>query len=443
MPAPSRPFVRRAVAALASAALASACFAGSVAAPSNEPYLASGAFRRATLVASLVNPDNGYSRRRLAAYETGQAGDWAALPEWNPRVDVVRATDLDAPGGVDGAAALGPDARALAISDEARRGEEAALRALGEDAFFRYPMQIDASAQIATASREAFASYGFWTDDARGAAALVRVELPARAPALAFTCATCHASSRAPEGGLIVGLGNERLELGRLFGDAAVRRGQSPEAAAPWRAWGPGRVDVTTLRGAEPVKIADLRPVRWLTHLQADASVAQKDRATLAVRIETLIITTHGAQVRPPREVSLGLAAFVWSLADALPAAPPRDGAEARGAAVFEATCARCHAPPALSGPPVPLDVVGTDPAIGLSTDRGTGSYRVPSLHGVASRRALLHDASLPSLDAMFDPARVRPDFESERGGPVRGHLFGLALGDADRAALRAYLATL
>jgi hypothetical protein len=89
----------------------------------------------------------------------------------------------------------------------------------------------------------------------------------------------------------------------------------------------------------------------------------------------------------------------------------------------------------------VALDVVGTDPAIGLSADRGTGTYRVPSLRGVGSRPLLLHDASVPSLDVMFDPARTSDGYaKSTRGGAVKGHVFGLALDDAQRADLLAYL---
>ena len=66
--------------------------------------------RREALVASLVNPSNGYSALRLAHYATGGDGDWDRLPEWNP-----------------------PDA-ALDIT--------ANPLVLGEAAFFRYPAQL-------------------------------------------------------------------------------------------------------------------------------------------------------------------------------------------------------------------------------------------------------------------------------------------------------------
>jgi hypothetical protein len=71
--------------------------------------------------------------------------------------------------------------------------------------------------------------------------------------------------------------------------------------------------------------------------------------------------------------------------------------------------------------------------------------YRVPSLHGVGSRGPLLHDATLPSLDAMFDPARTTPGFTARLHGTgaVPGHPFGLDMSDADRSALVAYLQAL
>jgi hypothetical protein len=393
------------------AGLAAAC--SGVSARAEPRYLGDAAFRRATLESSLVNPDNGYSRLRLAHYESGGDGDWGRLSEWNPRAEPVAAADLDGPDGVVAGAAFGAAARALDLDAST---DEASLVALGQEAFFRYPLQIEIIAETAAASRAAFTRYGFWSDHEHGAGGLVRVEVAGGARVLAFTCATCHAASRG--GGLVVGAPNDALDLGRLAFDAGG--GADPARLA----WGPGRVDVTTADGREPVRIADLRPVRWVDALHADATVARGDRASLAIRIETLAITALHGEARPPRIVALALAAYVESLADALPqaAAPPP---------AFTEACAGCHAPPSLAGAAVALDVVGTDPTIGLSADRGTGRYRVPSLHGVATRGTLLHDASVPDLEALLDPARAG------------GHRFGLSLPGADRAALRAFLGAL
>jgi hypothetical protein len=82
---------------------------------------------------------------------------------------------------------------------------------------------------------------------------------------------------------------------------------------------------------------------------------------------------------------------------------------------------------------------------LGESAVRGTGTYRVPSLHGVGTRGPLLHDGTVPDLDAMFDPARLTPAFTGKLhgSGAIQGHPFGLDLSDADRAALVAYLKAL
>jgi mono/diheme cytochrome c family protein len=336
-----------------------------IAACSTEPagdtgYLDDSGFRRQALVASLVEPNNAYSQLRLARY--GVDGGWDALPEWNPSVAIA-----DEP------------AQPLVLLGD--------LQELGEQAFSRYPVQLWARAPV-----------GLWSDTERGDG-LVRVEL-ATGTFTAATCATCHATVR--DGVFVAGLANASLDLG----------------------WGPGRLDVSTNDGHEPVRIPDLRPVRWLTYLHADATVRQPDIVALAIRIETLIITSHSEVVRPPRVVALALATYLWSLApdDPLPSPPTQ----------FVETCGGCHAGDGLTGAPVPLDVVGTDPVVGMSSDRGTGMYRVPSLRGVRDRALLFHDGSIDSLDALLDPARTTP-----------GHRFGMQLSTDDRATIIAYLRTL
>jgi len=107
-----------------------------------------------------------------------------------------------------------------------------------------------------------------------------------------------------------------------------------------YRAWGPGRVDVTTGDGSVPERMADLRPIRWASHLHYDATVRQQDVVTLAIRIETLIITSKKQALRPPRIIALALAVYLRSLSDSL---PPLPSAQASGAKVFDENCAECH----------------------------------------------------------------------------------------------------
>jgi mono/diheme cytochrome c family protein len=296
--------------------------------------------------------------------------------------------------------------------------------------------------RVALGSRAAAARAGLWIDRAEGVGGLVRARMPDGSVALALTCASCH-TAPGPDGRLLAGLPNAALDVGRTVLEAqGIPAAWSRDAHA---AWGPGRVDVTTDAGNEPARIPDLRPVRWLTHLHQDATLRGSDAVTLAIRIETLVITANNQTIRPPRLIALALAEYVRSLADDLPAPEAAAAASPRGAELFAQSCAGCHAPPGFTGPPVRLAAVGTDPTLGLSRDRGTGTYRVPSLRGVGTRGPLLHDATVPSLAALLDPARPTPAFAQRLhgAGPVRGHLYGLSLPDPDRRDLIAYLSNL
>ena len=401
-------------------------------------YLGDPAYARAELTASLVNPGNGYSALRLAHYATGDAADWDRLPEWNPAAAPIAAGDLDAPGGAS-TSALPASAAPLPLPASVSSPDDPALLALGEAAFARYPAQLAPYLSVALASRAAAAGYGLWVDPARGVGGLVRARMGDGSVAVALTCSSCHAVA-GPDGTIAPGVPNANLDLG-----AAILAAQGIPAALsqdPHAAGGPGRLDVTTAAGTEPARIPDLRPVQFLGYLQQDATVRARDLTTLAIRIETLLTTSWGEAVRPPRVVALALAAYVQSLGASLPPAAEASAASPNGAAVFAATCAACHAPPALTGEPVPLAVIGTDPLLGLSADRGTGTYRVPSLHGVGSRGPLLHDGTLPSVDAMFDPARLTAAFAQKLhgSGAVPGHVYGLELSNQQRQDLLTYL---
>ncbi len=171
------------------------------------------------------------------------------------------------------------------------------------------------------------------------------------------------------------------------------------------------------------------------------------------------------------------LALFLYSLKP--PANPnlPKTDAETklveRGRDVFmdsENRCATCHDPKqgytnnrlvAAPGFDAPDDHpererilrqrVNTDPALTLTTRRGTGLYKVPSLSGLWYRGPFEHNGSVATLEDWFDPARLKDDYiPTSWRGPVgkttravRGHEFGLDLSAQDRKALIAFLKTL
>ncbi len=162
------------------------------------------------------------------------------------------------------------------------------------------------------------------------------------------------------------------------------------------------------------------------------------------------------------------LARYLYSLEP--PKNPnPVDGLSKRGREVFEREgCAGCHTPPEYtnnqltpaSGFTIPDDhrakydileiVVSTDPALALTTRRGTGYYKVPSLKGVWYRGPFQHSGAVATLEDWFDPARLRDDYVPTgfkgygvETKAVPGHEFGLRLSAEDTAALIAFLKTL
>jgi len=140
-----------------------------------------------------------------------------------------------------------------------------------------------------------------------------------------------------------------------------------------------------------------------------------------------------------------------------------------RGEEVFrENGCGGCHTPPLYTnnqltpadGFVVPdehqdrFDVlgipVGTDPTLTLTTRRGTGYYKVPSLKGVWYRGPFGHNGVAATLEDWFDPRRRDDDYVPSGFRGVKdvdvsagGHEFGLDLSASEREALIAFLKTL
>lgn len=163
-----------------------------------------------------------------------------------------------------------------------------------------------------------------------------------------------------------------------------------------------------------------------------------------------------------------------------------------RGEAVFQSTCASCHAPSGeFMGQVTPLSAIGTDPerlnvvtddlverANTLGTDRWqirsfrrTDGYVNPLLDGIWARGPYLHNGSVPTLADLltapedrpkvfyrgydvYDPVNVGfvstgPGAETHfrfdttvRGNGNGGHRFGIDLLPADKQALIEYLKT-
>jgi hypothetical protein len=174
-----------------------------------------------------------------------------------------------------------------------------------------------------------------------------------------------------------------------------------------------------------------------------------------------------GTDARYSDEQLYALALYLYSLEP--PSNPNPTGELARqGEQVFrQQGCDRCHTPPLYTNnslvaapgfepPPehrklydVLDERVDTDPTLTMSTRRGTGYYKVPSLLGLWYRSPLEHNGSIATLEDWFDPARFDAGYRPTGWGPhaepraVEGHPFGVGLPAEERGALIAFLRTL
>ena len=223
------------------------------------------------------------------------------------------------------------------------------------------------------------------------------------------------------------------LRYSRYLDATGTHRLRGPEDAARYAAF---------ITGADPM---DFGPHRILTDAQRRVRFRYADEVLYAIGMYLM-------SLEPPKNPNTGAAALISS-----------------GEQVFRKEgCVNCHVPPNYTSGRLTLaqgweppanhpnrdDIasvsLGTDPGLALKTRKGTGFYKIPSLRGVWYRPRLLHDASLTSLEEMFDPARTSPEYEPNGWNPpgvtrraVPGHTFGLSLEVQDRTALLAFLRSL
>jgi hypothetical protein len=168
-------------------------------------------------------------------------------------------------------------------------------------------------------------------------------------------------------------------------------------------------------------------------------------------------------------EVLYAIGVYLLSLEPPKNPNPPPANLVTRGEQVFRReNCHSCHPAPnyttgeltpaagfdAPSNHPNFSDIrnrsVGTDAGLALRTRKGTGFYKIPSLRGLWYRPRLFHDASILTLEELFDPARLNPEYERKgwsppgiTKGPVPGLEFLTKLNAEDKTALIAFLRSL
>ncbi|MBL8229156.1 MAG: hypothetical protein JNL98_11790 [Bryobacterales bacterium] len=235
--------------------------------------------------------------------------------------------------------------------------------------------------------------------------------------------------------------------------------------------------------GSHPVHVPSLVGIQDLKYLDATGLVRHRSIADLMryaiinMGLDTTAfygdfqpspkptVFTSEPGTRYSDEQLYAMALYLYSLRPP-PNPNPVDEQARQGARIFQQQgCASCHPAPLYTnnkltpakGFIVPEEMkrsgdvwdvsVGTDPTLALTTRRGTGFYKVPSLRGVWYRNAFGHGGWVDTLEEWLDPARLKPEFVPKNRyapqGAVPGHEFGLKLAAGDRAALIAFLKTL
>jgi hypothetical protein len=306
------------------------------------------------------------------------------------------------------------------------------------------------------------------------------------------------------------GVGPVSLELAAQLVFASVRREYPDKSLGDffWRMWGVPwdreNGDVRTLsleevtkasfnpHGVIPrengslfygTKVPDLHLLRYSQYLDHTGTHRLRGPEDVA-RYAALINTADPMDFGPHRfradaerrvfyryadEVLYAIGVYLMSLEPPKNPNPPPADLVARGEAVFRREkCGSCHpAPDYTTGELTPVngfeppfnhpnfgdvrDVsVGTDPGLALRTRKGTGFYKIPSLRGLWYRPRLLHDASIASLEELFDAARLSPEYEPKGWSPpgvtrraVPGFESLTKLTPEDKAALIAFLRSL
>lgn len=361
------------------------------------------AFRRRILKNSLVNHKNGYAKVRLANYTPEK---WGQLKVLTPRYRRVRPEDL-------GAEIPTVDESWETLDVDNVHWQQREIMALGEKMFTSYPAQLDQALYHIVTGRGEPDDYGFWeTSDWVGG--LIWVALPGGVYP-SFSCASCHANVN-DQKKLVYGLPNHNINIGKLKDDNGYRHTHLSQ-------WGNGKADISADGIDNPISIADLRAVRFQTHLHRTANI-RNSVAALAARLDTGLILASRRSVRPPPMAAFALAYFVTELGTALTPVPELSGRD-----VFNKQCARCHNGDGFSGKPVPIDEVHSNEHIARSPDRTTGFMQNTSLRGVSDRKNLLSDGRIHSFEELLQKNRNE-----------HGHYFGLDLSRDEKKKLIRFL---
>ena len=396
-------------------------------------YISDIEYRRAVLERDLLETDNFYAQRRLSLY--GMAGSgWDLLPLRDPLSRSL--TDEDRALLAAGEPLPFDDSQATRLVPDTPPDDPTEWAELGRLVIDEYPLRADATYQTLAGIPGALEETGF-IQAADGAWIGLRVFKDEEGEVrVAPTCGQCHCTTEV-NGIPSPVLGNKNMDLGRA---ELLGRGLDPDEPPPpdlppalrnLYDLEPGQADVLGDGEFNPFGIPDLGGLLRMPYLQANANWYHRETATLAIRCETLFITSNLERSQIPRELSWAIASWIRYQQfppplDAVPAPEAEDGEQV----FLDADCDSCHpAPDYTSDRLVTIEEVGTDDATSSSPVRFTGYVRIPSLRGVGLTGPWLHHGAIDTLEELFDADREEP-----------GHMWGTDLSEEDKVALVAFL---
>ena len=399
---------------------------------SAELFMDDTSYRRAILERDLLATDNVYAQRRLSSYAIEGQG-WDILPERD-----LRSRPLDADDAARLQAGLDLELRAedmTTLLPTTLPETDEQWHELGRRVMMEYPLRVDPMYATLAGIPGALADVGFIEEDGQWIGLRV-FEDEEGAARVSPACSQCHFSMDS-SGSASPVLANKSMDIGRAF---LLSLGQDPDLPIPededspmadLHRLGPGRVDLLLDDVFNPYAIPDMGGIVDQPYLQQNANWHHRGTVTLAIRCDTLFITSGSERHRIPRALSWAVAAYLRAQPPPSPLEPEPSTLSEAGELLFEEQgCNSCHSPPTFTSDMlVSLDTVGTDPAAGESFVRVTGYYRIPSLRGVGRTAPYLHHGAVESLELFFDPQREEP-----------GHPWGQDLDPAEREQLIAFL---
>ena len=259
---------------------------------------------------------------------------------------------------------------------------------------------------------------------------------------LQIDCMLCHGGSIG--GKSYVGLGNTQLDLKAVLHELTIADGRRapPSTFVLSSSRGTNNAGMVaaallSLRNSDlsprlfplplGVNLPEMDPPPWW-HLKRKATMyydGRTDARSVRTNMQFLLGEKSLDQLKALEPVFRDVQAFLKSLQPPKYPFPIDTAQAARGQAVFEKTCARCHGTYGPGGrypnKIVPLDVIGTDPArsLGLS-DRLVAhynstwlgaihpvnteriGYQAPPLDGIWATAPYLHNGSVPTLHALL-----------------------------------------